>query len=60
MRSTQNQIVSRANAFKQVGYKSPVLDVNESLIDRILNFNFALSEQYKRGDKVSGFEEIDL
>ena len=60
MRSTQNQIVSRANAFKQVGYKSPVLDVNESLIDRILDFNFALSEQYKRGDKVSGFEEIDL
>lgn len=60
MRSTQNQIVSRANAFKQVGYKSPILDVNESLIDRILNFNFALSEQYKRGDKVSGFEEIDL
>jgi len=60
MRSTQNQIVSRANAFKQVGYKSPVLDANESLIDRILDFKFDNIEQYKRGDSVSGFKTISL
>ena len=60
MRSTQNQILSRANAFKQVGYKSPVLDVNESLIDRILDFKFDNIEQYKRGDSVSGFKTISL
>jgi len=60
MRSTQNQIISRANAFKQVGYKSPVLDANESLIDRILDFKFDNIEQYKRGDSVSGFKTISL
>ena len=60
MRSTQNQIVSRANAFKQVGYKSPVLDVNESLIDRILDFKFDNIEAYKRGDSVSGYKTISL
>jgi hypothetical protein len=60
MRSTQNQILSRANAFKQAGYKSPVLNANESLIDRILGFNFDNIEQYKRGDSVSGFKEINL
>jgi hypothetical protein len=60
MRSTQNQIISRANAFKQVGYKSPVLNANESLIDRILGFNFDNIEQYKRGDSVSGFKTISL
>lgn len=60
MRSTQNQILSRANAFRQVGYKSPVLDVNESLIDRILDFKFDNIEQYKRGDSVSGFKTISL
>lgn len=60
MRSTQNQIVSRANAFKQVGYKSPVLDLNESLIDRILDFKFDNIEAYKRGDSVSGYKTISL
>jgi len=60
MRSTQNQIVSRANAFKQVGYKSPVLDANESLIDRILDFKFDNIEAYKRGDSVSGYKTISL
>lgn len=60
MRSTQNQIISRANAFKQVGYKSPVLDVNESLIDRILDFKFDNIEAYKRGDSVSGYKTISL
>ena len=60
MRSTQNQIISRANAFKQVGYKSPVLDLNESLIDRILDFKFDNIEAYKRGDSVSGFKTISL
>jgi len=60
MRSTQNQIISRANAFKQVGYKSPVLDANESLIYRILDFKFDNIEQYKRGDSVSGYKTISL
>jgi len=60
MRSTQNQIISRAGAFKQAGYKSPVLNVNESLIDRILGFKFDNIEQYKRGDSVSGFKTISL
>ncbi len=60
MRSTQNQIISRANAFKQVGYKSPVLDANESLIDRILDFKFDNIEAYKRGDSVSGYKTISL
>tara|TARA_R110001583_G_scaffold59222_1_gene176201 strand:- start:191 stop:2083 length:1893 start_codon:yes stop_codon:yes gene_type:complete len=60
MRSTQNQILSRANAFKKAGYKSPVLYANESLIDRILGFSFDNIEQYKRGDSVSGFKTISL
>ena len=60
MRAGQSTIISRAQGLKELGYPSEVVKANDSLIARILGFNFDNIEQYKRGDNVSGFEEIDL
>ena len=60
MRAGQSTIISRAQGLKELGYPSEVVNVNDSLIARILGFSFDNIEQYKRGDNVSGFEEVDL
>ncbi len=60
MRSGQNAIISRTQGLKNLKYPSDLVDANESIIDRILKFDFNTIETYKRGDDVSGFTEIDL
>ena len=60
MRAGQSTVISRAQGLNKLGYPSQVIKVNDPLIARILGFSFDNIEQYKRGDDVSGFEEIDL
>ena len=60
MRAGQSTVISRAQGLNELGYPSQVIRVNDPLIARILGFSFDNIEQYKRGDDVSGFEEIDL
>ena len=60
LRSGQNQIISRATALNRVGYSSPVLGVNQSLIERILNFNFDNIENYRLGEESTGYIETTL
>ena len=60
MRAGQSTIISRSRGLQELRYPSDVLDVHEALIARILGFSFDNIEQYKRGDEVSGFKEIDL
>ena len=60
MRSSQNNIISRLTALQRVKYQSPLIDANESIIERILGFSFDNIEQYKLGANTSGFTEIDL
>ena len=60
LRSGQNQIISRATALNRVGYSSPVLSVNQSLIQRILNFNFDNIENYRLGEESTGYIETTL
>ena len=60
MRSGQNAIISRTQGLKKLKYPSDLLDANESIIDRILKFDFNTITTYQRGDDVSGFTEIDL
>jgi len=60
MRSGQNAIISRTQGLKNLKYPSNLVDANESIIDRIMQFDFNTISTYKRGDDVSGFTEIDL
>ena len=60
MRSGQNAIISRTQGLKNLKYPSDLVDKNESIIDRIMKFDFNTITTYKRGDDVSGFTEIDL
>lgn len=60
MRSGQNAIISRTQGLQNLKYPSNLVDMNESIIDRILKFDFNTIATYKRGDDVSGFTEIDL
>ena len=60
MRSGQNAIISRTQGLKNLKYASNLVDANESIIDRIMQFDFNTISTYKRGDDVSGFTEIDL
>ena len=60
MRSGQNAIISRTQGLKNLKYPSNLVDANESIIDRIMQFDFNNISTYKRGDDVSGFTEIDL
>ena len=60
MRSGQGTIISRIQGLDKLNYPSDLVDVNESIIDRILKFDFNTIATYKRGDDVSGFTEIDL
>ena len=60
LRSSQNLIISRATALNRVGYTSPILNVNQSLIKRILDFNFADVENYRLGKNAAGYTEITL
>jgi hypothetical protein len=60
MRSGQNAIISRTQGLQNLKYPSNLVDTNESIIDRIIKFDFNTIATYKRGDDVSGFTEIDL
>jgi hypothetical protein len=60
LRSSQNIIISRATALNKVGYTSPILNVNQSLIKRILKFNFDDIENYSLGSNATGYIETTL
>jgi len=60
MRKDQSTVISRANAIGRGGYNSPALMANESLINRILAFDFDDIENYKLGENSAGYIETTL
>jgi len=60
MRAGQNQIISRATALQRQGYPSTVIDVNRSLLERIINFDFDAANEYRLGANSSGYIETNL
>jgi hypothetical protein len=59
MRSSQNSIITRATALSRVGYESPVLSVNKSIVERIMEFDFANAQEYRLGEGGGGYIEAD-
>ena len=59
MRSSQNSIITRATALRRVGYESPVLSVNKSIVERIMEFDFANAQEYRLGEGGGGYIEAD-
>lgn len=60
MRNDQSTVISRANALGQGRYNSPVIMINEPLINRILGFSFDDIENYKLGENAAGYIETTL
>ena len=55
MRGHQNSIITRVKGLGELKYDSGLLGLNESIIDRILDFDFENIETYKRPEGASGF-----
>lgn len=55
MRGHQNSIISRVKGLNELKYDSGLLGLNESIIDRILDFDFENIETYRRPEGASGF-----
>ena len=55
MRGHQNSIITRVKGLNELKYDSGLLGLNESIIDRILDFDFENIETYKRPEGASGF-----
>ena len=57
MRGHQNSIISRVKGLNELKYDSGLLGLNESIIDRILDFDFENIETYKRPEGASSFAD---
>ena len=55
MRGHQNSIITRVKGLNELKYDSGLLGLNESIIDRILDFDFENIETYRRPEGASGF-----
>lgn len=55
MRGHQNSIITRVKGLNELKYDSGLLGLNESIIDRILDFDFENIETYKRPEGASSF-----
>jgi len=55
MRGHQNSIITRVKGLGELKYDSGLLGLNESIIDRILDFDFENIETYKRPEGASSF-----
>ena len=60
LRTGQTLIISRGKALNLTGYPSSTLDLNRSVIERILKFNFDQAETYRIGDSAAGYTETSL
>ena len=60
LRTGQTLIISRGKALNLTGYPSSTLDLNRSVIERILKFNFDQAETYRIGDSAAGYIETSL
>ena len=60
MRAGQNEIISRATALQRQGYPSTVIDINRSLLERIIDFDFDTANEYRLGANSSGYIETTL
>ena len=60
LRTGQTLIISRGKALNLTGYPSSTLDLNRSIIERILKFNFDQAETYRIGDAAAGYIDTSL